>query len=59
MTADAPTLEKVAGAMPAAALKGYVMGTVLPVKMDAEARHVDPILLIRVALRLLDLADET
>ena len=57
--AGAPALEEVAAASPAAVVEGHLVGVVLTFEIDLEAAHVHTGPLLGVALRLVDLADES
>src|SRR6266550_1094752 len=56
--ARSPTLEVVAGATPLAGIEGDVVGVVIAAERERETVDCDSIELSRVAIRLLDLADQ-
>ena len=58
MDARPPALEVVAGAAPLTGVEPDVMGVVVATEREREPVDRDPIELSRVAIRLLDLADQ-
>jgi hypothetical protein len=58
MDAGTPALEIVAGAMPRTGVETDMVGVVVATEGEREAVDRDPVQLARVAIRLLDLADQ-